>query len=119
VERVGGDDHVGQHRGCRFPVVTINVPHYQQAHDERLLSGDSNEDRQSVRSDRTEGIHALSLATARHHGAGVGRFRRRQQFGHRTIGGSGNIDNDNARNLRSGDPDLMYPGETIVLPPID
>jgi nucleoid-associated protein YgaU len=25
----------------------------------------------------------------------------------------------NAPNLRSGDPDLIYPGETIVLPPVD
>ena len=25
----------------------------------------------------------------------------------------------NARNVRSGDPDLIYPGETIVLPPVD
>jgi nucleoid-associated protein YgaU len=25
----------------------------------------------------------------------------------------------NAGNLRSGDPDLIYPGETIVLPPVD
>jgi nucleoid-associated protein YgaU len=25
----------------------------------------------------------------------------------------------NARNLRSGDPDLIYPGETIALPPVD
>jgi len=25
----------------------------------------------------------------------------------------------NARNLRSGDPDLIYPGEMIVLPPVD
>jgi nucleoid-associated protein YgaU len=52
------------------------------------------------------------LAEARSGGAGEPTTREVAAYWLRVV-------DANARDLRSGDPDLIYPGESIVLPPID
>jgi nucleoid-associated protein YgaU len=52
------------------------------------------------------------LAEARSGGAGEPTTREVAAYWLRVV-------DANAPNLRSGDPDLIYPGETVVLPPID